>query len=90
VIAGSDNAVAEMGTYSVVILNRGARNGLEVGHVLGLYRSEGAIPAGDRVLQLPEQRYGLLLVFRVFEKMSYGLVMASGRPVNVYDTVSNP
>jgi hypothetical protein len=90
VIAGSDNAVAEMGTYSVVILNRGARNGLEVGHVLGLYRSEGAIPAGDRVLQLPEQRYGLLLVFRVFEKMSYGLVMASSRPVNVYDAVGNP
>jgi hypothetical protein len=90
VIAGSDNSVVEMGTYSVVILNRGARNGLEVGHVLGLYRSEGQIPVGDRSLQLPEQRYGLLLVFRVFDKMSYGVVLASRRPVNVYDTVSNP
>jgi hypothetical protein len=90
VIAGSDNAVVEMGTYSVLIVNRGARDGLEVGHVLGLYRSEGAIPLESRTVQLPEQRYGLMLVFRVFEKMSYGLVMASRRPVNVLDTVGNP
>lgn len=91
VIAGADNAVSEMGTYSVVILNRGARDGLEVGHVLGLYRSEGMIPIGDgRTAQLPEQRYGLLLLFRVFDKMAYGLVLTSQRPVNVLDTIRNP
>jgi hypothetical protein len=91
VIAGADNSVVEMGTFAVIIMNRGARDGLEVGHVLGLYRSEGAIPLGDsRLVQLPEQRYGLALVFRVFEKMSYGLVMTSRRPVNVMDTISNP
>lgn len=91
VIAGADNTVFEMGTYSVLIMNRGARDGLEVGHVLGLYRSEGTIPLGDnKSMPLPEQRYGLVLVFRVFNKMSYGLVMTSRRPVNVLDTVRNP
>jgi hypothetical protein len=91
VIAGADNTVFEMGTYSVLIMNRGARDGLEVGHVLGLYRSEGSIPLGDnKSMPLPEQRYGLVLVFRVFNKMSYGLVMTSRRPVNVFDTVRNP
>lgn len=91
VIAGSDSTVYELGTYSVVILNRGARDGLEVGHVLGLYRSEGAIPLGDdKLVALPEQRYGLLLVFRTFEKMAYGVVLASRRPVNILDTVRNP
>ncbi|HZP88133.1 MAG TPA: LysM peptidoglycan-binding domain-containing protein [Burkholderiales bacterium] len=91
VIAGSDNAVVEMGTYSVIIANKGARDGLEVGHVLGLYRSEGTVPLGNnRVEALPEQRYGLMLVFRVFEKMSYGLVVSSRRPVHVLDTVANP
>jgi hypothetical protein len=91
VIAGADNTVFEMGTYSVLIMNRGARDGLEVGHVLGLYRSEGSVPLGDnKSVPLPEQRYGLVLVFRVFNKMSYGLVMASRRPVNVLDTVRNP
>jgi hypothetical protein len=91
IIAGSDNAVEEMGTYSVIIMNRGARNGLEVGHVLGLYRSEGSIPMGNNKVQaLPEQQYGLVLVFRVFDKMSYGVVMSSRRPVHVMDTVANP
>lgn len=91
VIAGSDNTVSEMGTFSVVILNRGARDGLEVGHVLGLFRSEGMLPvSATETLPLPEQRYGLVMVFRVFERLSYGLVMSSSRPVNVLDTVHNP
>jgi hypothetical protein len=80
-----------MGTYSVVILNRGARDGLEVGHVLGLFRSEGTIAvSATESLPLPEQRYGLVMVFRVFERMAYGLVMMSNRPVNVLDTFRNP
>lgn len=90
IIAGSHNAVEEMGTYSVIIMNKGARNGLEVGHVLGLYRSEGTVAMGDGKVQLPEHRYGLALVFRVFEKMSYGVVMTSRRPVHVLDTIGNP
>lgn len=91
VIAGSDDTVSEMGTYSVVIINRGARDGLETGHVLGLYHSEGVIPTGDaRGLQLPDQQYGLILVFRVFDKMSYGLVMVARRPVHVLDSVRHP
>jgi hypothetical protein len=91
VIAGSDSSVSEIGPYSVVILNRGARDGLEVGHVLGLYRSDGSIPVTqDRRIQLPEQRFGMVMVFRAFERMSYGLVMAATRPVNVMDAVRNP
>jgi hypothetical protein len=91
VIAGSDSSVFELGTFSVVMLNRGARNGVEVGQVLGLFHSEGQIPLGpNKVIHMPEQRYGILLVFRVFEKMSFGLVMNSNRPVNVLDHVRNP
>jgi hypothetical protein len=74
-----------------VILNRGSRNGLEPGHVLGLYRSERPVPVTqERQIRLPEQRYGLLLVFRVFDRISYGLVLTAQRPVNVLDTVRNP
>jgi len=90
VIAGAENAVSEMAPLSVVILNRGSREGLEVGHVLGLYRSEGNVKLGDRVVALPEREYGWLLVFRVFNKMSYGLVMTATRQVNVNDIVKNP
>ena len=90
VIAGTSTAVAEIGPLSVVIMNRGARDGLESGHVLGLYRSEGSVGVGDRMVPLPEQQFGLVLVFRVFNKMSYGLVMMAERPVNIEDTVKNP
>jgi hypothetical protein len=91
VIAGGDHTVSELGTYSVIITNRGAREGIEVGHVLGLYRSEGQIPvAAGKAIPLPEQRYGIALVFRVFERLSYALVMGSSRPVNVGDAIGNP
>jgi hypothetical protein len=90
VIAGTSTAVAEIGPLSVVIMNRGARDGLESGHVLGLYRTEGTVPLGDRMVPLPEQQFGLVLVFRVFNKLSYGLVMTAERPVNINDIVKNP
>jgi hypothetical protein len=91
IVAGSDDTVSEMGTYSVVILNRGARDGLEIGNVLGLYRSEGTITlSADEVLPLPEQRYGLMMVFRVFERMAYALILTSNRPANVRDSFRNP
>jgi hypothetical protein len=91
VIAGTDGTVSEIGPLSVVILNRGARDGLETGHVLGLYRAEPPVPVSpDREIRLPAQRYGLLLIFRVFERISYGLVITAKRPVNVLDTVANP
>lgn len=90
VVAGSDNSVSEIAPLSVVVLNRGARDGLEIGHVLGVYRSEGTVSLGDRKVQLPEQQYGLVMVFRVFNKLSYAFVMNSKRQVNVRDIVKNP
>lgn len=39
---------------------------------------------------LPDERYGLLMIFRVFERASYALVMNASRPVNVLDIVINP
>jgi hypothetical protein len=90
VVAGSDNSVYEIAPLSVVILNRGVRDGVEVGHVLGLFRSEGTVALGDRTVPLPEQQYGLVLVFRVFNKLSYGFVMNAKRQVNVNDIVKNP
>jgi len=90
ILAGTSTAVAEMGPFSVVILNRGGRDGLEPGNVLGLFRSEGWITLSGRAVPLPEQEYGLVLVFRVFTKVSYGLVMAARRPVHILDVVKNP
>ncbi|MBL8523276.1 MAG: hypothetical protein JNN20_06285, partial [Betaproteobacteria bacterium] len=41
-------------------------------------------------VKLPDERNGLVFVFRVFEKVSYGLVMSSRRPIKVGDVVQTP
>ena len=95
VIAGPDDSVSEIGSKQVVIINRGSREGIEIGHVLALYRDRPSVrPANavnpDEKVRLPPERYGVIFVFRVFEKVSYGLVLNSTRPVNVLDVVQTP
>lgn len=87
--------VSETGRHHVVTLNLGSRAGLERGHVLALHRNRGSVvykdAAGDEeVFDLPQQRYGLLFVFRVFERVAYALVMDSDGPVTIGDIVRQP
>jgi hypothetical protein len=136
------NQLYETGPNAIITLNRGTRDGLEVGNVLAIYRNLNAPtftlresslwgrtgliysaanpgtnyqnePLGDRNspiygrigpagaqfkndrtivpnVALPDERYGLLLVFRVFDRASYALVMNASRPVNILDIVTNP
>ena len=86
------------GRDSIISVNRGRRDGLEVGHVLAVYRNvviydqRDYLKSRDRspVIQLPPERYGLAFVFRTFESISYALVMESSRPVQGGDIVQNP
>lgn len=93
-IAAMYGGVKETGRNSIVTLNRGKRDGLEVGHVLALYRKGGEreIRDGDEkeIHRLPNERYGLVFVFRTFERISYALVMSVTRPVTVADIVRTP
>ena len=47
-------------------------------------------PVTKELLRLPSAHAGVLMVFRVFEKMSYGLVLNATQPLRVSDQVSNP
>lgn len=132
----------ETGPGSVIVLNKGSRDGLEPGSVLAIYRNldaptytlrESSLwgrtglfysaknpntnyqnePLGDRnspvygrigpmgaqfkndkdnipVVSMPIERYGLMMVFRVFDTASYALVMNATRPVNILDIGTNP
>ena len=82
---------------SVIAINRGRADGLEVGHVLALYSLGGSVRdvskrrgAGDEMIQLPDERAGLSFVFRVFERVSYALIMNITRPVSPLDVVQTP
>ena len=96
-IYGGLGKVGEAGPLSVITINRGKADGLEVGHVLALYALGGTVrdrskPRGapDAFIKLPEERSGLSFVFRVFDRVSYALVMRVTRPVNPLDVVQTP
>lgn len=81
------------GSDQVVVLNIGSDNGLEPGHVLALSRAGAVVQdrtAGNEQVQLPEERYGLAFVFRVFPHVAYALVTDTSNTVEVGDAVSNP
>jgi len=40
--------------------------------------------------KLPDERYGLVMIFRTFDRASFGIVMEASRPVALYDAVTNP
>jgi len=95
VIAGPSETFSEIAPLQVVIINRGRREGMQVGDVLALYHDRPSVtPANAKnqreKVRLPAERYGLVFVFRVFDKLAYALVMDSTQPVNVNDVVQNP
>ena len=82
------------GQNQVVSLNRGLRDGLEKGHVLALWRAGRAVvdrtdPA-RATLQLPDEKRGQLFVFRVFDRVSYALILDTLEPVSSGDRFSQP
>ena len=135
-IMSVDGGVSEFGQYQVITINRGARDGIEVGHVLAAYRrgavvggagrsmeftaprwltgvdvkpvpvvpdppsapppppsAEGkvvGVAASGSTIKLPDERTGLIFVFRVFDKMSFALVMRSTKPLYIGDVVRTP
>lgn len=84
--------VTQIGTTDIVVLNKGARDGLEVGQVLAVYQTGAMVfdTVAQENVQLPDVRAGLAMVFEVFEKASYSIVLRSDKPLRVGDKVKNP
>ena len=92
VIMAVEGGISQVGHLDVVAINRGEREGLAQGNVLAIFKRGETIT--DKVakekITLPNERAGLLMIFRTFEKMSYGLVLNAERPLAVNDIVKNP
>lgn len=82
--------VSQAGSNTIVTLNKGTRDGLEGGHVLALYRKGESVRGEGASYTLPDERYGLVFVFRVFDKVSYALVMQTKLPVQLLDRAQTP
>ena len=86
------DAISMIGSYQVLALDLGSKDGMEVGHVLAVYQRgatvRDAVEGGS--VTLPDTRAGNLMIFRTFDKVSYGLVMNATRPIRKLDIVRNP
>lgn len=95
-IISAANGVAESGQYYNVAINRGTRDGVELGHVFGIFRQGNAVEIARNtrdlpvLAPLPTEQVGELFVYRVFEKVSYGLVMKSQNAIHVGDQIAPP
>lgn len=84
--------VTQIGQYQVVVMNRGSNNGLSVGDVLTVFQSGEEIK--DRVkggsVRLPDEEAGTVMVFKTYDRISYGLVMEATDAIHIHDAVRNP
>jgi hypothetical protein len=82
------------GQNQIVSLNKGSKDGMERGHVLALWRdgvvTRDTTEPGKPTIKLPDERHGLLYVFRVFDKMSYALILTVKEPVKPGDRFTQP
>ena len=88
------SAVVNAAQNQVVVINRGTRDGLESGHVMAILKDGARLvdktDAARSEMKLPDERNGLLMVFRTFEKLSYALVLEITDGVKVGDRLVNP
>ena len=91
VILDVPRGVTQIGQFDVVTLNKGARDGLQDGNVLAVYKTGETVrdrATGENVKI--GRRSGLLMVFRTYDKLSYGTVLQATRSLSVKDKVRNP
>jgi hypothetical protein len=101
-IISVSHGVTVIGQYEVVVVNRGARDGLAPGNVLGVFDTGPVVldtdkkgffnlnKLGAKKVALPSERTGTFMVFKTFDNISYGLIMEATNLIRVGDKVQNP
>jgi len=89
------DGVSEIGQFNVVALDLGARDGIEIGHVMRVYQQGELIKdtvsdKHGKTVRLPDEEAGVVMVFRIFDKVSFGLVMSATRAIHINDFVRTP
>jgi hypothetical protein len=102
IIAVADG-VNTIGQYQVVAINRGSRDGLAPGNVLAVFHAGSLIPDNAKKgplnsshkmfsekVRLPDERNGTFMVFKTYDRLSYGLIMEAKDIIQVMDRIGNP
>ena len=81
--------VTQIGQYQVIVINRGSNNGLAVGDVLSVFQA-GQDRIGGGSVRLPDEQAGTVMLFKTYDRISYGLVMEATDAIHIHDAVRNP
>lgn len=86
------DGVSQVGQYQIIVLNLGTRDGLESGHVLSVYKTGKTVRdavSEDRkaTVTLPDEHAGEAMVFKLYEKVSYAIVMKATTSMHLFDKV---
>lgn len=86
------DGVSQIGQHQVVVLNLGHEDGIRAGHVMAVFQTGATVrdPYTEAPVTLPDERAGIVMVFRPFERVSYALVMKATRAMHVHDRVRTP
>lgn len=90
------DGVSRIGPYHTVVLNIGTVDGIESGHVFDVMQSGRTVrdtfsgKSGGEPVVLPDEEAGVVMVYRAFDRVSYGLVMRATRDIRLFDTVKPP
>ncbi|MGH1361284.1 MAG: LysM peptidoglycan-binding domain-containing protein [Burkholderiaceae bacterium] len=84
--------VTQVGKNSIVAVNRGTEQGMNVGHVLEVKQKGrwAKDPETKEAIRLPDEAVGYMMVFRVFDQVAYGLIMEASESISVGDIVTKP
>ena len=90
------DAISQVGTYQIVAMNVGTKDGIERGNIVAIAEAGRVVrdPFAKRgqtdTVQLPHEDSGVAMVFRIFDRVSYAFIMDANRPIRVGDIVRNP
>jgi len=88
-------ALFGVGQYQIVVINKGERDGMEIGHLLAAHTQGNSVrdrfdKNSNDPVKLPDERSGLLMIFKTFDRVSYELTLESKRVIHNYDYVQTP
>jgi len=91
--SGIQSGVSNISATDVVLINYGIKDGIEVGDVFNVFRKGNVIidPVNKKSkIKLPNEFAGNMLVFKIFKKISYALIMDANQVIKVGDLTVSP
>lgn len=93
-IIGVDGGIEQIGQYNIVALNLGTNAGIALGFVFSITK-KGRTVRDDHgpepvLVTLPSYEAGVLMVFKTYKTLSYGLIMRTAEPIQIGDRITAP